>query len=599
MVVGARSIAVTPHVSLYRDTCNVYVLRSGSDAVLIDFGDGRVLDHLDELEVERVTDVLLTHHHRDQLGGLRRAADAGIRIWAPPVERDLIARVDEHWQARRTQNDYDLREDRFSLLASVPLDGLADEYRTRRYGGLDIYTLPTPGHTIGSLTYVVELGGRRLAFTGDLLHGAGKVWSLAATQWTYGGVEGMAATILSLAALLALEPDVLLPSHGEPMDDPPAAAAATGERLRELWRLRSEAPWDLDRWLEDPWERLTPHLLRNRTSFASSYALLSDDGAALLLDWGYDQCVGLPGVTERAARRPLLASLPALRRHGVQRIEVVVPTHYHDDHVAGINLLRDVEGTEVWAPENVAPVIERPERYDLPCLWFDPIPVDRTLPLGRSVRWHEHELTVHPLPGHTLYAAAIQFEVDGRRVLATGDQQTDGARPILNYQYRNRARPEDFVASAELYRRLRPDLVVSGHWQPQDVDEAWVEQLRADAVRFVELHRELLPADGFGAQGFGARIEPYRPTLAPGATAAFEVTVRNPFESAETATVRLVVPAGWTASPPEQEIQVEPNGEAVVGFRVTVGATGGRLAADLTVAGARFGQQAEALVEIG
>src|SRR5918912_3658091 len=92
----------------FADTCNVYVLRSGRDAVLIDFGAGDVLDNLAELGIDRITDVLLTHHHRDQLQGLQRAVDAGARVWAPPVERELIDRVDRHWLTRPIDNDYDL-----------------------------------------------------------------------------------------------------------------------------------------------------------------------------------------------------------------------------------------------------------------------------------------------------------------------------------------------------------------------------------------------------------------------------------------------------------------------------------------------------------
>ena len=38
--------------------------------------------------------------------------------------------------------------------------------------------------------------------------------------------------------------------------------------------------------------------------------------------------------------------------------------------------------------------------------------VDRKLPLDASFRWHEYEIFVHHLPGHTLYAAAYEFEVD-------------------------------------------------------------------------------------------------------------------------------------------------------------------------------------------
>src|SRR5919204_2866470 len=96
-------------ISCFRDTCNVYVLRSGRDAVLVDFGSGAVADHLPEIGVARVTDVLVTHHHRDQVQGLARAVAAGARIWVPPVEAELIADVDAHWQRRPLDVDYDLR----------------------------------------------------------------------------------------------------------------------------------------------------------------------------------------------------------------------------------------------------------------------------------------------------------------------------------------------------------------------------------------------------------------------------------------------------------------------------------------------------------
>jgi glyoxylase-like metal-dependent hydrolase (beta-lactamase superfamily II) len=601
---ASRAVEIIPSVSRFTDTCNVYVLRRGAEAILIDFGSGAVVDHLGELGVERVTDVLLTHHHRDQVQGLQRAADAGVRIWAPPVERELIADVDRHWLARPLDNDYELRQDRFSLLESVPIAGSVDEYRDRNYGGFDVFTLPTPGHTIGSVTYLVEVDGRRLAFTGDLLYGDGKVWSLAATQWTYSGVEGLAATVLSCGLVARREPDLLLPSHGDPIEEPAAALALTGSRVRELLDLRNLGRWDLDGWLQAPWAPITPRLLRNRTSFATTYALVSDSGAALLFDFGYDLCTGTPLSSDRAARRPQLASLDALRRDfGVERVEAVVVTHYHDDHVAGLNLLRDVEGTEVWAPENVAPVLEQPHRYDLPCLWFDPIAVDRKLEAGAPVTWHEYQLTPYPLPGHTLYAAAIAFEVDGKRVVATGDQQTfesDG-RSILNYQYRNRFRPDDYVRSAELYHSLRPNLLITGHWGAHAFDDTFLARLVVDGRRVAELHRELLPADvAFGAEGFGARIEPYRATIGAGEGLELDVTVRNPFDRPAVAIVRLVVPDGWSAVPEVNEVGLAEHGESAVRFRVVAGGAvlRARVAADLTVDGTPFGQQAEALVTV-
>jgi len=166
------------------DTCTVYLLVDPStrSAVAVDAGSGRWLDHLGELGVDRVTDVIVTHHHRDQVEGLPALAATGTRIWVPPVERDLIADVDQHWQRRTLTNNYDLRQDRFTLLEPVEVTGTMPEYRTRRVGHLDITTVPTPGHTTGSATYLVDHGGRRLAFTGDLIHGPGSVWSAAALR---------------------------------------------------------------------------------------------------------------------------------------------------------------------------------------------------------------------------------------------------------------------------------------------------------------------------------------------------------------------------------------------------------------------------------
>src|ERR687897_900883 len=123
MAAPASVLDVGAGVSRFRDTCNVYVLRTGREAVLVDFGSGAVLDHLEELGVDRVTDVLVTHHHRDQVQGLARAVEAEARIWVPPLELELIAGASAHWEGRQLENDYDLRQDKFSLLESVPVTG--------------------------------------------------------------------------------------------------------------------------------------------------------------------------------------------------------------------------------------------------------------------------------------------------------------------------------------------------------------------------------------------------------------------------------------------------------------------------------------------
>jgi glyoxylase-like metal-dependent hydrolase (beta-lactamase superfamily II) len=122
----------------------------------------------------------------------------------------------------------------------VPVAGLLHDYAAVELAGNRFAVLPTPGHTNGSITLLAEIDGRRAAFSGDLIAAPGKVWSLAATQWSYNGAEGVAASVPSLVLLKDEQPDVLLPSHGEPMLDPGAAIDLLVARLWALLQDRGE-----------------------------------------------------------------------------------------------------------------------------------------------------------------------------------------------------------------------------------------------------------------------------------------------------------------------------------------------------------------------
>ena len=166
----------------------------------------------------------------------------------------------------------------------------------------------------------------------------------------------------------------------------------------------------------------------------------------------------------RPRRRPapaaLLWSLSLART--ASRVEAVVVTHFHDDHVAGLNLIRDVKGTEIWAPEHIAPVLEDPKRFDLPCLWSGADsgrPRTAARDAGPVARVRAHASI--RCPGHTLFACAIAFEVDGRRVLAIGDQHSTTTsdpelpvpQPLRAARFRRSARAAARAAAGPADRR--------------------------------------------------------------------------------------------------------------------------------------------------
>jgi glyoxylase-like metal-dependent hydrolase (beta-lactamase superfamily II) len=592
---------ISENLFLFRDTCNVYVLRSGRSAVLVDFGDGAVLDHLVEIGVERVTDVLLTHHHRDQAQGLARAVENSIRIWVPHTEQDFFHSVDAHWQAREIYNNYNMRQDRFSLLSAIPINGTLKDYDAPSFGGYTFTIVPTPGHTTGSITLLADIDGKRVAFSGDLIAAPGKVWTMAATQWTYNGVEGVAASIPSLLDLKKRQPDKLLPSHGDPIEQPTPAIDLLIERFWQLLQLRQQnlGIFELS---DKPYETITPHLLKHRASVANSFVLLSDSGKALIIDFGYDFVTGSALGTDRASRRPWLYTIPALKEQfGIDKIDVVLPTHYHDDHVAGINLLSRVEGTQVWAADSFADILENPSHYDLPCLWYDPIPVDRRLPLETPFQWEDYTFTLYPLPGHTRYAVAIYFEVDGQRVIASGDQYQSEEGMDYNYVYPNRFAADDYVKSAELYQELQPDWIITGHWQPRRVTPEYLADLLPYGMELERLHHELLPeSPNPGADGFIARLTPYHPTVEAGKRIEFQAEITNPFADAAEVFARVVAPSGWSVLPETLSLRLAAHATDTVSFAVITASDApirrAHLALDISINGQHFGQLAEALI---
>ncbi len=286
---------------------------------------------------------------------------------------------------------------------------------------------------------------------------------------------------------------------------------------------------------------------------------------------------------------------------------MALPTHYHDDHVAGMPLLRDVEGTQLWFPENVAPVLADPLREDLPCQWYDPIAADRVLPLDQPFTWQEYTITAYAQPGHTLYAVAYAMTIDGVQVVFTGDQQEglggrDGRRDIMNYQYRNLFRLGDYARSAALYRTIAPGLMASGHWEPRWVDAAYLDYLAVEGRAVDDIHEQLLPLEsvGIGPDGQAARIAPYRARATAGEALAYTVWVRNPLDEPADTRIDVVLPGGWTASETGFTLRLDAHEEAVRTFTVVPLTSGRRcrIAVDVSIGALLLGQHAEALVDI-
>ncbi len=186
-----------------------------------------------------------------------------------------------------------------------------------------------------------------------------------------------------------------------------------------------------------------------------------------------------------------------------------------------------------------------------------------------------------------------------------GHPRAGGVRPeFLNYLYTNRFRIDDFARSADLYKRLQPDLMVSGRWAPRPVGATYLElsRNRVTGSPISTASCSCSISADFGAEGFGARLEPYRSAVRFGQHVALTATVLNPCARAADASVAAVVPVGWRVERHSTLISLPRHGEGEVEIFLVppdgMQARRARVAIDMTVDLIRFGQQAEALVDV-
>jgi glyoxylase-like metal-dependent hydrolase (beta-lactamase superfamily II) len=152
-----------------------------------------------------------------------------------------------------------------TVTEDIPVTSLLRDYGTFRWNERDIFVLPTPGHTLGSVSLLIDVDGKKTAFTGDLMHSPGKLTNLWDTQVNYGGAEGIDLGSFSLARLREQKPALLCPSHGEPVSDPDHGIQETIDRLVEYYRFQTgNAPSVLSRGYA-----VSPHFIAHHLTTSS------------------------------------------------------------------------------------------------------------------------------------------------------------------------------------------------------------------------------------------------------------------------------------------------------------------------------------------
>jgi len=554
---------ISDNLFVYRDTCNVYVVKSGDEAILIDFGSGGVLEHLAEIGVNKVSWVLHTHYHRDQCQGDDALAGLGIKVAVPADQRRYFEDAEGAWKHMQLYHNYSFKPDFFEPTRSIKVDEGITPGETFEWGGLRFETLPSVGHTKDpGLTCLAEVDGKKVAFTGDLIHSPGKLWTYYDLQWRYNQHQGAQAGIESLEAVKNAKPDLLLPSHGVVMDNPQEAIDQTVAHIREVV--------DLLRWqpAHDQSKRnqqIFPHVVHQRTSFI----IVADDGHALF----YDSSIPEPEVEQ------------LVRDHGIKQIDMIILSHYHDDHVGGIPTLKEKYGAELWAHESMVDIIETPYRYNIPCLGVGRYPdeagpkVDRVLNDGDTFEWEGWTFKVFHFPGQTEYHMGMYAEIDGHRMVFMGDSTYRPQPGTIfrgeNFNCRNYCRLGEgagYLGCGEILKEYNPDMAMAAHFGAIPLDEGRIDEYYQWAKKLEPTFAKVVARSdpNFGTDPNWVSFYPYRVFAEAGETVVTEVRIRNHSDHQAEAVVRPLLPAGWRSNPEERRITIAAKETGGADFRIVL-----------------------------
>ncbi len=193
--------------------CHVYLVYGGGELALVDCGAGmdveRILGNVEAAgrDPSRIGHIFVTHAHADHVGGAYELRErTGAKVCLSAAEADYLENGDEDaigltWSRPKGfyPSDYRLR--------ACPVDVRVEDGQEFEVGKLRVRAIQTPGHSEGSMSYLVAGGEKRMLFSGDAVFCGGKVMLLNCVGSSLAGYRE------NLRKLSGLAVEALFPGH--------------------------------------------------------------------------------------------------------------------------------------------------------------------------------------------------------------------------------------------------------------------------------------------------------------------------------------------------------------------------------------------------
>lgn len=582
--------------------------------------------------------IFLTHHRRDVVTAAfdgvldrDRLKPNRVRIFAPKAERELFENPDEFWESFWTKRFHDYTQQSTKILTAPEK---IDRYLAEKTTIVSVQTYPagekirrirvleTPGFTRGAISYIVDIDGKRVAFTGDLIYGDGQIFDLYSFQDAIpaakiGGYHGhasrLALLIPSLKKVAAEKPDLIIPARGPVIRNPQEAIAKLIERVEAYyrnylstnalnWYFKEERMTIKGRRVLGPDAdvKLMPLSVHEKTpdwiwENSTSRMLISDDGHGFLLDCGYQRVID--GVKQ-------------LMKDGlVKQIDGIFVTHYHDDHTNMVQAAAEEFGCPIYSTLEYEDILAHPGAYHMPATTDKAIKDVTGLKSGHRMKWKEFDLEFQFYPGQTLYHGAVLVRRSGGTpYYFVGDAFSPSG--MDDYCLLNRNLLHDDTGYPFCLKKIRE--LGSDYWLINEhipyvfrFSEKELNYLETNLLKRKAILDELLPWDdiNYGIDEQWATFYPRGVSAAVGKPIEFQVRILNhsPITRTFKVTPRKSPGIDLLSGPAEIKLQPRASGSVAVMVSVNKSATlPGTFAvtADIDSDGMHFLSWADAVIHV-
>jgi len=572
---------ISPCVSVIPGTVNgVIIKKAGKNLVVYGDPEGRIKD---------ADIVLFTHFRRDVIWTGLTLVQNGSRAVAPAEEKAYFTRGDSIWEnfTRSRFHDYSCQTTKIGI-SPINVNRFVRGGEIVKWEGLDFKVLRTPGFTRGSVSYITDIDGMRIAFTGDLIYGDGKIYDLYSFQDSVkivGGYHGYAVRlgqlISSLELILRQKPDILIPARGPVITEPVNSINKLTDRVRSLYRNYLSVT--ANRFLHpDRMKVLSDHVLGPSTGvtpvpyasviqndppswymhISTSNLVFADDSSAFLIDCG---------------TRGALEALLKMKKSGrIKSLEGIFITHYHDDHTSYINDVVKEFGCPVYSTTELKDVLENPGSFRLPCLTTDPVRDLTIVQNGYKMSWKDFTLTFHYFPGQTLYHDAVMFKKsNGESIFFIGDSFTPSGIDDYCLPNRNFLHPETgYFFCLDFLRDLPGNVLLSNQHLEMlfSFSIPQIDEMKSLLTERNDIIQDLLPWDdvNYGVDEQWFRIYPYAQTAEAGQVLTLSAKIFNHSHFARTFSIFPVLPEEFRTKPAKVTTFIEPQREGECIFRIKV-----------------------------